>query len=126
MGPLPTCGDNTRGEGQHVLVAWHDNLDDGGAVEADKINVARKPSGKGLLMVRALTTQIAARHMPWQPQQQVQQVTQKFLWGFLGVFQAHPYTVTQPHGAFSFPVAGDTHPEGITTRVAIYFLTKTV
>jgi hypothetical protein len=48
MGLLHAFGVKTRVQGQNVLVAWHNDLDDGGAVEADKIKVALKPSGKRL------------------------------------------------------------------------------
>ena len=84
-----------------MLVAGGDDLDDGGMVEADKIKVAHKPSGKGLLMVQTITAQIAKRHVAWPQEQQTHHVTQKFLLGFLGIFQAHQYTLKQPHGAFS-------------------------
>jgi len=33
-------------------------------------------------------------------------VTQKFLWGFLGVFDAYQYTIKQPHESFSLEVEG--------------------
>jgi hypothetical protein len=101
MGPLPACGDTTRVDGQDVLVAGHDNLDKGSPVEADEITVALTPSSQGCLMVRTLTTQLTKRHAAWQHQQQTPHVTQKLLWRFLCLFQAHQYTLKQPHGAFS-------------------------
>ena len=60
-------------------------------------------------MPATLTTQIPERHAAWQ-QQQTHHVAQKFLLGFLGVFDAHQYTLKQPHGSFSIQVEGDTQP----------------
>jgi hypothetical protein len=89
-----------------MFVMHRDNLYDGGVVETDKIKVTRKPSGKGFLMACTITTQITKRHAAWQHQQQTHHVTQEFLWGFLGIFQAHQYTLKQPHGAFSLQGEG--------------------
>jgi len=110
IGVLTAFGHETRIKGEDVLVALGSNLDDGGVVEGDTINVTRTPPCKGPLMVRTLTAHMTERHAAWQHSQQPHHVTQKFLWGFLGGFPAHQYTIKQPHGLFSFQVEVDTQP----------------
>jgi hypothetical protein len=105
-GLLTTVGHNTGGKGADVLVVGRDDMDDSRVVEADKITVTFTLSGKGFLVIRTITTQMAARHSSWHQQHQTPHVTQKFLLGCLGVFHAHQYTLTQLHRAFSLPVEG--------------------
>jgi hypothetical protein len=87
IGLRATFANKTRIARQGLLVAWGNHLRDGRTVETDTISVTGKPPRQGFLMIPTLTTQVAKRHPPWQHQQQPQQMTQKFLWRFLGIFQ---------------------------------------
>jgi len=60
-GRFPTFGHQTGVKGEDVLVVGNDDIDDGSAVETDKIRVMFKPSGKGFLVIQTIMTQIAER-----------------------------------------------------------------